>query len=187
MDGLKEEKQRKQMRDITIREKAAIQLYLSKNGKISPSEIYRVAYSESLERVNALKDLPACANRWFRGKKVQEYLQSQLLLKKDKEERLKEEIEADVVRRIQASPSGVGLVEGVDYSNPDNRRKLYTQIINRSKDDPKTQLDAAKMFEQIQKDDREAPREQKQSRVYLPLRCEACLLYIKARKELENK
>jgi hypothetical protein len=173
--------------DITIREKAAIQLYLSKDGKISPSELYRVAYSESLERVNALKDLPACANRWFRKKKVQEYLQGQFLLKKDKEERLKEEIKADVVRRIQASPSGVGLVEGVDYSNPDNRRKLYTQIINRSKDDPKTQLDAAKMFEQIQKDDREAPREQKQSRVYLPLRCEACPLYIRERNKLKNE
>jgi len=65
----------------------------------------------------------------------------------------------------------------IDYSDPKNRLVLYNDIIAKSEDDPKTQLDTAKLFEQIQKDDREALKAQRQTRVYLPLRCENCPLY----------
>ena len=178
------------MKDITIREKAAIQLYLSQDGKISPSELYRVAYSESLEKVNALKDLPACANRWFHGKKVQDYLLTEKLKQEDKRKTERELIEAEILGRVQESNPDANITNMngvVDYSNPDNRRKLYTAIINKSVDDPKTQLDAAKMFEQIQKDNREAAStHQKHVRYYLPLRCESCVLYRKAKEAREK-
>ena len=71
----------------------------------------------------------------------------------------------------------------VDYSDPKNRQRLYNEIIATAKDDPKTRLDAAKVFEQVQRDDREAAKAQKQSRVYLPLACHDCPLYNKARKK----
>lgn len=74
-------------------------------------------------------------------------------------------------------------VEIIDYSDPKNRQRLYNEIIATAKDDPKTRLDAAKVFEQVQRDDREAAKAQKQSRVYLPLTCHDCPLYNKAKKK----
>ena len=70
--------------------------------------------------------------------------------------------------------------ELVDYSDPANRKRLYNEVIRDASDDPKTRLDAAKVFEQIQRDDKQAARDQKQVRSYLPLRCESCPLYAKA-------
>lgn len=72
----------------------------------------------------------------------------------------------------------------IDYSDPRNRQRLYNEVIANSGDDYKTKLDAAKVFEQIQRDDREAAKAQKQSKIYLPLRCEQCILYQKQKKKL---
>lgn len=71
----------------------------------------------------------------------------------------------------------------VDYSDPNNRKRLYNEVIRDAKSDPKTRLDAAKVFEQIQRDDKQAAREQKQVRAYLPLNCSDCPLYQKAREK----
>ena len=69
----------------------------------------------------------------------------------------------------------------VDYYDPANQRTQINRIIAESGDDPKTQLDAIKAIQQTQRDDKQAARDQKQVRSYLPLRCESCPLYAKAR------
>lgn len=72
----------------------------------------------------------------------------------------------------------------IDYSDPANRKRLYNEVIRDAKGDPKTRLDAAKVFEQIQRDDKQAAREQKQVRAYLPLTCHDCPLYEAAKKKV---
>lgn len=72
--------------------------------------------------------------------------------------------------------------QSVDYYDPANQRKQINRIIQEASDDPKTQLDAIKAIQQTQRDDRQAARDQKQVKSYLPLRCLSCPLYTKARK-----
>ena len=69
----------------------------------------------------------------------------------------------------------------IDYNNPEARRQLYNRIISEAADDPKTQLDAAKLIEQTQRDDRQAAQDNRVQRVYLPESCDMCPLYQKAR------
>ena len=70
----------------------------------------------------------------------------------------------------------------VDYSNPENQRKKLNQIINQASNSGEA-LDALKVIISGQKDDRQAAREQKQVKIYLPLICYDCPLYEKARKK----
>ena len=174
------------MKELSIREKAAIALLISEP-KTSPSQIYRAAHSGSLDHVEGLADLPATASRWLHSKRIQDYLRSQEREQNERETKLKDAVIAETLARVRKSDPGASLEQNIDYGKPQNRLRLYNAIIAKSGDDPKTQLDAAKMFEQVQRDDREAAKVQKQTRVYLPLRCEACPLYIEAKEKLKLK
>ena len=126
-------------------------------------------------------------SKWKNSEKVQAFLQK---IKKDKadqdaNERLKGREEErkrieDTERTKNEAQNDLGTI--TDYSDPENRKRLYNEVIRKAGDDPKTQLDAAKMFEQIQRDDKQAAREQKQVRAYLPLLCHDCPLYQKEQK-----
>ena len=170
------------MKELTIREKAAITLFLS-DDKVSTVDIFICGTSKSVEEVNQMKSLSSAASHWIARPLIQDYIRTMRLKLDDKRamerSRLLEELRTEI---HDATP----ITGMIDYSNPKNRQRLYNEVIARSKDDPKTQLDAAKMFEQIQKDDREAAKVLKQSRVYLPLRCESCALYVKAKEELNT-
>ena len=72
----------------------------------------------------------------------------------------------------------------VDYNDPQERKRAYNRIIQESADDPKTQLDALKVFEQLQRDDKQAAKDNQIQRFYSPLRCSGCPLYQKANKNL---
>lgn len=84
----------------------------------------------------------------------------------------------------ESTPSDDGKKESkiVDYSNPDNQRRKLNQIVNNAKDSGEA-LDALKVIIQGQRADREAAREQKTVRAYLPLTCSECPLMEKARKK----
>ena len=71
----------------------------------------------------------------------------------------------------------------IDYNNPEARRQLYNRIISEAADDPKTQLDAAKLIEQTQRDDRQAAQDNKIQRVYMPVTCQTCPIFEKARNK----
>lgn len=172
--------------EITIREKAAV-IYHIITGE-SWSECYKIASRDTFENISKSKHLPRYSASWKASHKIQTFLEEFKTIQEAKrqkeiseaieEEKRGREEENERIKSTDKKQSNI-----IDYSDPKNRQHLYNEVIARSKDDPKTQLDAAKMFEQIQKDDREAAKAQKQTAVYLPLRCESCPLYNKARKK----
>lgn len=87
--------------------------------------------------------------------------------------------------RTQKRPAAL-----VDYSDPANRKRLYNEVIRDASDDPKTRLDAAKVFEQIQRDDRQAAKDSQIQRFYTPLACRDCPIkanFSKLRREIKAK
>lgn len=74
----------------------------------------------------------------------------------------------------------------VDYSDPANQARKLNELVNTA-DDPGDALDALKVIIQGQKADRDAAREQKQVRAYLPLSCNSCPYLEKARKKGEKR
>ena len=71
----------------------------------------------------------------------------------------------------------------VDYYDPQNQRRTINAIIDRSQDDPKTQLDAIKAIQQTQRDDRQAAKDNQIQRFYTPVTCKICPLYQKRIKK----
>lgn len=177
---------------LTEREKAA--LYYKVFANIDDwKQVYLIADPKS-EKPN-LRYLDTYVSKWKNSDKVKDYLQYIIeqkareqikeRIKGQEEERNKKQDEQNKIEnneRTEAKPESKE-VKVIDYSDPANRKRLYNEVIASSGDDYKTKLDAAKVFEQIQKDDREAARSQKQVRYYLPLRCENCSLYLKAQKK----
>lgn len=70
----------------------------------------------------------------------------------------------------------------VDYSDPVNQKRKLNELINTATDSGEA-LDALKVIIQGQKADRDAAKEGKTVRAYLPLCCNDCPLYEKARKK----
>lgn len=172
-------------RKLTDQEKAAI-CFAVLEGVDDWKQLYYIAAGITGKEAANVKYIDNYVSKWKTSEKVKIYLdevKARLAIRDEdnkrqgaQEERTKQAAESE------RTPSGeAGKMSGVvDYSDPANRKRLYNSVIARSKDDPRTQLDAAKLFEQIQKDDREAARTQKVVRSYLPIRCNSCPLYIKA-------
>jgi hypothetical protein len=171
---------------LTLREKAACALYVLEKGRISQVELYGASTSNSLAHFEGLSSPDSAASRWLNSDKVQRQIREFRSVLDDMRTEIMKDVEQEVLSRkpgkdMPSQPQA-------DYSNPRAREALYNSIISRSTDDPKTQLDAAKMFEQIQKDNREAAAtHQKHVRYYLPLRCESCVLYRKAKDAREKQ
>jgi lipopolysaccharide export LptBFGC system permease protein LptF len=180
-------------RNLTEPEKAV--LYYHVFGGVQDWKLlYNIADGNPIKG-EPVKFLDTYVSRWKNSDKVKEYIKTLIAQKADQdaeqrnkgrqEERNKikeEETRPEENESTKPEPPKP-IKKEIDYSDPKNRQKLYNEVIARSGDDPKTQLDAAKMFEQIQKDDREAAKAQKQSRVYLPLRCFSCPLYARQAKK----
>lgn len=170
-------------------------------------ECFIIAANRKLEELDALKDLAGPTSRWKNSARISKAYDSvkmdvaDILAAAREEGRrkgLKEAAEA--AGRDGNGADGAGAEVGnygidaegqtrgerklIDYSDPANRRKLYNEVIRDAKDDPKTRLDAAKVFEQLQQADKQAAKEQKQVRAYLPLNCYDCPLYLKAAKKV---
>lgn len=73
----------------------------------------------------------------------------------------------------------------VDYSSPAAQQAKLNELVNTASD-PGEALDALKVIIQGQKADREAAKEGRVQRVYLPISCDSCPLYAKARKKGEK-
>lgn len=74
----------------------------------------------------------------------------------------------------------------VDYADPTNQARKLNELVNTAAD-PGEALDALKVIIQTQKADREAARDQKTVRAYLPLSCNSCPFLEKARKKSEKR
>ena len=167
---------------ITEREKAVLYYHV-----FADVDDWRLLYKladPSTDGQTEPKFLDVYTSKWKNSEKVKKALQEIIKQKADNdaEERNKgreeERKRREESERTETENDNEKQIK-IDYSDPRNRQRLYNEVIASSKNDPKTQLDAAKMFEQIQKDDREAAKAQKQTRVYLPIRCESCPLYLK--------
>lgn len=73
----------------------------------------------------------------------------------------------------------------VDYSRPENQTAKLNELINGTKD-PGEALDALKVIISTQKADRDAAKEGRVVRVYVPITCDSCPLYQHARKRAEK-
>ena len=73
----------------------------------------------------------------------------------------------------------------IDYTKPEAQRKLLNHLINTG-EDGKEKLDALKTIVSMQKDDREAAKDNKVQRFYMPLKCTQCPLHARAEKRRER-
>lgn len=173
---------------ITDREKAAIAAY--KLGLFPDQKAAFIAADDKPEKAaRALKGLNQAASRWMKSTKIVQFSEyiDRLLMDRDADARQRGRDEVQQGR----TPGGSDRTDdsrraAVDYYDPANQKRQINRIIQEARDDPKTQLDAIKAIQQTQRDDRQAARDQKQVKTYLPLRCSACPLMMKARKRQQE-
>ena len=146
---------------------------------------YVAAIAEDPETVRSNPYFHDYVSKWKRTAKVQNYV---LYVKRQKA--LKEE---DLIRKAQQqeeefkswndeSEKGIERTKKeqtrreIDYTDPNEQRKKLNQLI-RDATDPGDALDALKVIITGQRDDRQAAREGRQVRAYLPMICHNCPLY----------
>lgn len=183
---------------LTTREKAVLYMHVF-GGVDDWRELYAAA--APVPEKDALKDINVSvyASKWKCTPKVKDYIKELQRIKlaqemtieqraADQARKEENEKQEDTGGSEQSDNKGKRTKTAVvDYSNPENRKQLYNEVIRDAIDDPKTRLDAAKVFEQLQKDDKQAAKDQQQQRFYIPLTCKVCPLYEKAQAKKGQK
>lgn len=169
-------------RTLTEREKAALYYHFFAGCNDWPL-LFRIADNTPFDdKLKDSKNLSDYASKWKRSEKVITFLRNLQTETTIKEYQKRQEIEKDFGESVRTEDEQKrGKAAFVDYSNPENQRKKLNELVN-SANDPGEALDALKVIISGQKDDRQAAREQKQVRAYLPLTCQDCPLYQKLRK-----
>ena len=156
-------------------------------------ECYIAAHEARTKEAEILATNYSNVTHWKNQKKIQDYFQE--ATEKINRDRARQHLEGVEEGKKMNDESQAGSSEHtqtkgktdiapkVDYYDPANQRKQINRIIQEASDDPKTQLDAIKAIQQTQRDDRQAARDQKQVVFHLPLRCDSCPLYEKARRK----
>ena len=195
---------------ITDRERAAIAMIAA--GLLDDwKTAYIIADAKSIKELEEQSQMHTSVSRWKTSAKVQTQLveyknyfatiraKERLQAAEEEREKVYQELQQqnDDTTQDTQNNDGTGgnerrkyaknitLVKEIDYTDPENQRKKLNQLINNAKD-PGEALDALKVIIAGQKDDRQAAREQKQVRAYLPQICQDCPLYQKARARLEK-
>jgi hypothetical protein len=83
---------------------------------------------------------------------------------------------------VRTEERATGKRRTVDYLNPENQAAKLNELVNRADSTGET-LDALKVIIATQKADRDAARDGKQVKCYVPISCDSCPLYEKARKK----
>ncbi len=180
---------------INNRELAALLLYVL-GIEENRTEIYYIASDKSRKDVESLSQIRNAVSRWWASGRVQQGLEHARAIVYERDARNSMKAKEDERNRLfaEAQENGNGGSERtdggkkkafsiyVDYTNPDNQRRKLNELVNTASDSGEA-LDALKVIMSGQKADREAAREQKQVRTYLPLTCDACPLYAKAREK----
>lgn len=164
----------KNQKELTDREAAILRYGIAFN-ITSPAKLYALAVDGSRDA--------AVATRWKQSQKVQEFLARETALWQEKQKAEKMRIEAEVLARVSArnKVSKPIAAEGeIDYTDPENIIRKLNVLINTAKD-PKDLLDALKMMVATAPKPEQAEGHARQIRAYLPLTCERCPLYLKAK------
>ena len=177
---------------ITPREKAVIFAFVA--GLIDDAKTaYLAADEKPTKEIEKQSSLKVSVSRWLNCDKVQKEIERARRYFADRDADQRQEGREEARRMMEEKTEEADgesnrtetkkprTVNAIDYNNPEARRQLYNRIISEAADDPKTQLDAAKLIEQTQRDDRQAAQDNRVQRVYLPESCDMCPLYQKAR------
>ena len=165
-------------------ERAAIALHIL-DGVKDWELLYLIAIGKNPNENNQIRDIRTKVRNW------RDKHQTQLLLE-DMQTRF-QRIATDAQKQAENGPNSENQDKGrenvptntnkqntggklVDYSDPANQRNKLNELVNTA-DDPGDALDALKVIISGQRDDKQAAREGRQVRAYLPLLCYECPLY----------
>lgn len=168
---------------ITEREKAAIRLHIY-GGVDDWRLLYFMAGGDTTAEG---KTLTVYTSRWKSSDKVRreiEAVRTQKVLEDEaKKRRIIQEYETEKEKgegKTESLRPEREARKALDFYDPANQKKLLNDLINQAKD-PDEKLDALKIITATQRDDRQAAKEGRQVRAYLPLNCSECPLYLKAK------
>ena len=177
----------------TTREKAVI-LMIAAGLLDDWTEAYFAAEDKSKAECKKIQFPASSVSRWRNSEKVKNLLSEyrQMLedikanerLKGAQSEREKDKKNNEGESERTENNQNRRIAERVDYYDPANQRRQINQIIQQAQDDPKTQLDAIKAIQQTQRDDRQAAKDNKIQRFYVPVTCKTCPLMERAAKKL---
>ena len=178
------------MKELTPREKNAL-FGLASGFLDNWTECYIIAYDGPAEKVETQTALSSSVSRWKNSAIVQREFQiiSERIERAKREERekiLNDERESDKGRENSvhtetAKPAQID--KYTDFSKPENQFKKLNELVNTATDSAET-LDALKVIMSAQKADREAARDGKVVKCYIPITCKDCKLYLKAAKKV---
>lgn len=171
----------------TEREKAAIRLHV-----FGGVDDWRLLFQMAGGEANNEKSLITLVSRWKRSPKVKAETEHQQREKFTIEQAQRQRWEAE--KEESEKEEGTGESESqagrsrsrTDYTKPDEQKKLLNDLINNAKD-PDAKLDALKIIIAGQRDDRQAAKEGKQVRAFLPLNCRDCILYQREKAKQDRK
>lgn len=175
-------------KETTLREKTAI--FALVTGYIKTwQQCYIAAYNAPEDDAANLRSLPSIVTRWKqhpaiiaeyeRAKKYAANME-QNAVDKYKAQYKEETRTAGENERSKSAPEKRVFV---DFSRPENQTAKLNELVNTA-DDTGEVLDALKVIIATQKADRDAAKEGKTVRAYLPISCSSCPLYEKAKKGL---
>jgi len=172
-------------RKLTEREKAAV--YMHVFGGVNDWELLYAVADQKDGKIDPAAKGNNYPSKWKNTPKIQDYIKQ---LEKDRTIALDQEYKRglqdgknSVLDNVPTeNETGGKKAKVVDYSDPTNQARKLNELVNTASD-PGEALDALKVIIQTQKADREAARDQKTVRAYLPLSCYSCPLYEKARKK----
>ena len=174
--------------ELTDREKAAL-LYLATGFIKTWKQAYIIGHDKPAEIVAAGTGIDTSAGRWKNNPAVQEQFRIfQNYLHERDEYYLnagRGEIDTDNDGE-NVHPDGLTRRGFVDYQNPVNQSRKLNEIINGASD-PGEALDALKVIISSQKADRDAAKDSKTVRSYVPITCPECPLYQRAAEKGKNR
>lgn len=175
---------------ITLREKAAIYAFVA--GVLETwTDCFTVAMQDNEDVIRRRGGLATMVARWKARQDIKDlYLNAQrYFMERDdaavqrwrrenpgtmEEERNDAPKVAGECVRIE-TPTNAGR-KTVDYTDPKNQARKLNELINRA-DNTGEALDALKVIISTQKADRDAARDGRQVRAYIPMGCNDCPLY----------
>lgn len=147
-------------------------------------EAFILSSQKAEKDVTNQKNITTSAERWRRRPEIlKAYEKALAAVQELKEEGRETEGETQTQLAGDSNRTKPAKAGKVDYYNPENQRRTINAIIERSNDDPKTQLDAIKAIQQTQRDDRQAAKDNQIQRFYTPVTCKICPLYQKRTKK----
>ncbi len=175
------------MKELTPREKNAL-FGLAAGFLDNWTECYVIAYDGPAEKVETQTALSSSVSRWKNSAIVQREFQiiSERIERAKKEEREKILRESNKGRENSVhteTTKPAQIDKYTDFSKPENQFKKLNELVNTATDSAET-LDALKVIMSAQKADREAARDGKVVKCYIPITCKDCKLYQKAIKKV---